>query len=547
MKLSLAALLGSLVTLFASVAYAADVRPAKPNILLILADDVGYSDLSCYGSEIATPNLDQLAAHGLRFTQFYNGARCCPSRASIMTGLYPHQAGFPGMSGMLPANCVTIPEVLRGAGYRTFIVGKWHLSPIPVKRGFEEFYGMLGGFNSCWQEQPFYSRLPAGRPKREYAPGKFYSTDVFTDYALDFIGEARGQKKPWFLYLAYNAAHFPLHAPKEEIAKYAKLYEQGWDKIRQQRYARQKELGLLGADWPLSPRSVIPPNRVAKAHGWAQKQNPAWDALDADRRADLARRMAVYAAMVDRMDQGIGRVVADLKAHGELDNTLLFFLSDNGACAEWDPFGFDKASGPANVLHRGADLEAMGGPASYFSYGSGWANACNTPFRLYKHYSHEGGISTPLLIHWPAGMKRQGQFERQPGHIFDLLPTCADVAGARYPAAVHGVAIQPAEGRSLVGAMRGEPAVERPFFFEHEGNRAVRAGKWKLVSLAGGPWELYDMEADRVELNDLASQQPARVAQLAKQWEGWAARCHVEVKVRPVTAPPPRALQKTID
>ena len=535
----------SALLLAAGLAAAAPAAAKKPNILLILADDVGYSDLSCYGGEIQTPNLDNLAARGLRFTQFYNGARCCPSRASIMSGLYPHQAGFPGMGGTFPANCVTIPEVLRGAGYGTYMVGKWHLGPTPVERGFEEFYGMLGGYNSCWREQPFYSRLPAGRPKREYALGRFYSTDVFTDYAIDFLGAARGKKEPWFLYLAYNAAHFPLHAPKAEIAKYAKLYEQGWDKIRQQRYARQKELGLLGADWSLSPRSVIPPNKIATAHGWSQKQNPAWDSLDADRRADLARRMAVYAAMVDRMDQGIGRVLADLRTHGELDNTLIFFLSDNGACAEWDPWGFDKASGPMNILHKGAELEAMGGPESYFSYGSGWANACNTPFRLYKHYSHEGGISTPLIIHWPAGMQRQGEFERRPGHIFDLLPTCAEVAEAIYPKTVHGVAILPAEGRSLCAAMRGEAEVDRPLFFEHEGHRAVRAGRWKLASMAGQPWELYDMEADRVELSDLASRDPARVAQMAKQWADWAARCHV--KMRPAAPPAITALQKTAD
>ncbi|MEI7733137.1 MAG: arylsulfatase [Verrucomicrobiota bacterium] len=526
----------ALVALAAALPAADAPRPvAKPNIVLILADDLGWSDLSCYGGEIQTPNLDTLAAGGLRFTQFYNGARCCPSRASIMTGLYPHAAGFPEMSGSLPANCVTIPELLRSAGYRTFMSGKWHLGqPGPIKRGFDEYFGMLGGYGSFWNSK-LYTRLPPGRPAREYAEGTFYATDAITDFALEFIASARQTAdKPFFLYLAYNAPHFPLHAPKAEIAKYAQLYEQGWDKIREVRYARQKQLGLLDERWPLSPRSTVPPNRVATAHQWANRQNPEWHSLPADRRTDLARRMAVFAGAVDRMDQNIGRLVTDLKQHRELDNTLIFFLSDNGACAEWDPFGFDVTNqvqqvnlgttSGLNLLHQGAELESMGAPGSYFSYGSGWANACNTPFRLYKHYSHEGGIATPLIIHWPAGMQRPGELDRRPGHIVDLLPTCAEVAGTAYPASINGVAIQPAEGRSLCAALRGEPDAERPLFFEHEGNRAVRAGKWKLVSLAGQPWELYDMEADRVELQDRAAQEPARVKELAALWDAWAKR-----------------------
>jgi arylsulfatase len=517
-----ARLIGLLLAPLAAL-HAADHRPAtvaKPNIVLILADDLGYSDLGCYGGEIKTPNLDKLAVGGLRFTQFYNGARCCPSRASILTGLYPHEAGFPGMGGSLPTNCVTIPEVLRAAGYQTFMCGKWHLgNPDPIARGFDEYYGMLGGFGSYWNPK-LYTRLPQGRPTRRYEDGKFYSTDAITDYALDFIAAARkAADKPFFLYLAYNAPHFPLHAPKEEIAKYAKLYEQGWDKIRDARYARQQQLGLLDQPWPLSPRSIIPPNGVATAHGWSNKQNPAWTSLDVERRADLARRMAVFAAAVDRMDQNIGRVVADLKQHGELDNTLIFFLSDNGACAEWDPFGFDVDTGPKNILHTGADLDTIGAPGSYNSYGSGWANAGNTPFRLYKHYSHEGGIATPLIVHWPNGMKRVGEFDRRPGHISDLMATCVEVARAEYPRDVL-----PRAGNSLLPALRGEPAEPRTIFFEHEGHRAVRNGKWKLVSLAGQPWELYDMETDRVELNDRAAQEPERVRALAGQWDAWVNR-----------------------
>ncbi len=527
-------------------ALAAEAKASRPNIVIILADDLGWSDLGCYGGEIQTPNLDRLAAGGMRFGKFYNGARCCPSRASLLTGLYPHAAGFPGMSGSLPANSATIPEVLRTAGYRTFMSGKWHLAnPGPIKRGFDEYYGMLGGYGSYWNPQ-LYSRLPAGRQARTYPPGQFYSTDAITDHALDFIATARqAADKPFFLYLAYNAPHFPLHAPPADIAKYARLYEQGWDKIREARYARQKQLGLIDGPWPLPSRSTIPPNRVAKMHDWTDKPNPAWESLDAERRADLARRMATYAAAVDHMDQDIGRVVADLKQHGELDNTLIFFLSDNGACAEWDPFGFDVVKNAdqinlgttsgTNILHTGASLDAIGQPGSYVSYGSAWANVCNTPFRLYKHYSHEGGIATPLIVHWPAGMKRTGEFDQRTiGHISDLMATCAEVAGAVYPPAAL-----PLDGRSLLPALRGETAPPRTLFFEHEGNRAVRAGNWKLVALAGQPWELYDMDADRVELNDLAAKEPDRVKDLAAQWDGWSKRMQAIAADRNPAAKPP--------
>ena len=377
------------------------VAAPKPNILLILADDLGYSDLGCYGGEIQTPNLDKLAADGLRFKQFYNCARCCPSRACLMTGLYPHQAGIgnmtadqgqPGYRGHLNDRCVTIPEVLRPAGYRTYIAGKWHLGrpPGPLERGFDEGFVMDGGMQSFWDPSK-YRRLPADRPKRDYPPGKFYSTDAITDYALDFVADARQRGKPFFLYLAYNAPHFPLQAPKEEIEKYKDVYTKGWDAIRDER--REREVVQLGGTPLPSPRSPFE-NPLKHTSG----VNPAWDTIPSDRRADLARRMAIFAAMVDRMDQNIGRMVADLRKNGQLDNTLIVFVSDNGACAEWDPWGFDRSSGPNNVLHTGAALEAMGGPKSYLSYGSGWANAGNTPWRLYKHYVHEGGISA---VHRP--------------------------------------------------------------------------------------------------------------------------------------------------
>jgi arylsulfatase len=522
----------------------------RPNILLILADDLGFSDVGCYGSEIATPNLDKLAAEGLRFTQFYNAARCCPSRASLVTGLYPQQAGMgdmaggqkigpPGYEGRLMDRCVTIPEVLKPAGYHCYMAGKWHLGakPDPIDRGFDEFYGMIGGFNTCWEEHPSYTRLPADHPRRDYAPGKFYSTDVFGDYSLDFLAQARRTPdQPWFLYLAFNAAHFPLHAPEAAIDKYEKVYAQGWDKIREQRFARLNELGLLPKDTALTPRGFIPANWANQQTGWADKYNPSWASLPADRRADLGRRMAVYAAMVDCMDQNIGRVLADLRQHGELDHTLVIFLSDNGACAEWDPYGFDGASGPHNILHDSADLKNIGGPGSYVSYGSAWANACNTPWRLYKHYDHEGGISTPFIVRWPAMMKRRGEMDATPSHILDLMATFVAVAGANYPQTFNGHAILPTEGRSLLPLLKGEALPSRTLFFEHEGNRAVRENRWKLVSLKGRPWELYDFEQDRSELHDLAAQQPETTARLAKAWDQWAERCHAR-RPKPGTAP----------
>ena len=508
---------------------------SRPNILVILADDLGYSDLGCYGGEIQTPNLDQLAQGGLRFTQFYNAARCCPSRASLLTGLYPHQAGMgemvsrqpdrrhPGYAGALNDRCATIPEVLKRAGYSTWMSGKWHLGqPGPVSRGFDEFYGMLHGYDSFWDAAK-YTRLPEGRAARSYPAEAFYATDAITDYALDFVGASRSRQQPFFLYLSYNASHFPLHAPKEIIDKYVPVYEQGWDRIRERRYERLREMGLTRREWELSPRAVIPANRYNTVTGWAGKTNPAWNSLDRERRADLARRMAIYAAMTEIMDRNIGRMIGNLRSHGQLDNTLVLFLSDNGACAEWDPWGFDGRSGPENVLHRGTELGRMGQPGSYHSYGSAWANACNTPWRLYKHYNHEGGISTPLIAHWPAGIQRHNALVHQPGHIIDLMPTCVELAGASYPGAMP-----PMEGRSLAPAFSGRTIRRDALYWEHEGNRAIRIGKWKAVAVEpAGTWELYDLERDRTELHNLAAARPRQLREMVAQWEQWARRANV--------------------
>jgi arylsulfatase len=396
------------------------------------------------------------------------------------------------------------------------MVGKWHLGegkrPRPTDRGFDEFYGMLGGFNSFFQEDPFYTRWPADRKKRDYPKGGFYSSDAFGDYALDFLALARESKKPFFQYLAFNAPHFPLHARPDDIKTYAKTYAKGWDKLREQRHARQVELGLFPKETPLSPRSPYTTRRDFLRSG----ENPAWETLDADRRADLARRMAVYAAMVECTDRNVGRVIDDLRKHGELDDTLVIFLSDNGACAEWDPFGFDGSSGPNNVLHKGEALDRMGGPGTYHSYGSGWANACCTPFRLYKHYAHEGGTRTPFIVHWPNGFADKGAFRDQVGHVIDVMATLADVCGAKYPATRAGSAVTPMAGVSLRPAFANK-SLDRDFIaWEHERNRAIRAGKWKLVAKAGGEWELYDMGADPVEL-----------ANLAAKWDEWAKATNV--------------------
>ena len=508
------------------------LKNGQPNILLIVADDLGFSDLGCYGGEIKTPNLDSLAANGLRLTQFYNTGRCCPSRASILTGHYPHRVGLghmvkdighPGYRGSVSENAVTIAEVLKLAGYRSFLSGKWHLgTDDPTQQGFEEFYGTIGGVGSFWKSNR-YLRLPSNRKKRVYTDGQFYGTDALTDYALDFINLGRKTPDhPWFLYLAYNAPHFPLQAPKELIQKYKKVFEKGWDAIRNNRLKRMKDIGLISQKTELPPRS----------HWWnhgetASGQNPPWNSLSEERRTDLTYRMAIYAAMVDRMDSNIGRIIDDLKAKDELDNTLIIFISDNGACAEWDPNGFDVNSSNNNILHRGNQLEKMGGPDSYHSLGSGWANACNTPWQLYKHYNHEGGISTPCIVHWPDGLIRRGEIETSPSHIIDLMPTFAEIANVKYPEKLDRREIFPISGQSLMPVFNNRQVDFRTLYFEHEGNRAIREGSFKLTALKNNPWKLYNIDEDRTELNDLSLEYPHLVDTLAKKWELWASENNV--------------------
>jgi len=512
----------------ASVVGLAVQQQRRPNVLLIVADDLGYSDLGCFGGEIDTPNLNQLASRGVRFSQLYSTARCCPSRASILTGQYSHKVGIghmvsdlgqPGYRGRLSENAATIAEVLKPAGYRTFMSGKWHVGTNdPTQRGFEQFYGTLISAASFW-DPAGYLRQPQGSRTRGYDNNAFYGTDALTDHALDFLADARQTPgQPWFLYLAYHAPHFPLHARREDIAKYRDRYAVGWDVLRQERLTKMKRLGLAPASTRLSPRS-----RFTNFGETVTADNPPWDSLPSDRQADLAMRMAIYAGMIDRMDQNIGRLTADLQAKGELDNTLILFLSDNGACAEWDPLGFDVRSSANNVLHRGSELEQMGGPGTYHSVGSAWANASNTPWRMYKHYSHEGGISTPGIVHWTGGgFRRPGAIESMPVHLIDLMPTIVEASGANYPQRLGAREILPIAGMSLLPALRGKRMPTRTLFFEHEGHRAVREGRYKLTALRGESWKLYDMDRDRTEMDDLSGKQPMRVEALAKKWDAWA-------------------------
>lgn len=525
----------------------ADAQNERPNILLIVADDLGFSDLGCYGGEIDTPNLNRLANDGVRLTQFYTTGRCCPSRASILTGLYPHAVGLghmtkdigrPGYRGQVSADVPVLAERLEQRGYRCYLSGKWHLgTDNPTERGFEEFYGTLVSAKTFWDPDHFLRMSRAApssgkgdQPGRKDAPGQddFYGTDALADHAIQFLQQSRSQSEaPWFLYLAFNAPHFPLHAPAETIAKYADRYHGGWDQLRKERLQRMKKLGLVDQETRLTPRSPF--------YDWAATEpdeNPAWASLPVDRRNDLARRMAIYAAMVDRMDQNIGRVLSDLDRQGEVDNTLIIFTSDNGACAEWDAFGFDIKSGPQNILHRGDQIDRMGSKGTYHSVGSGWANASNTPWRLYKHFNHEGGIAVPCILHWPAATEEAaGTIDDSPTHLIDLVPTALSAAGTPSTGSTttrsEFNAASDLLGRSLLPLLQGKGIAAAPLYFEHEGNRAVRDGRWKLVALRNQPWELYDMQVDRLELNDLAADRPALVRRLAAMWEQWAAANHV--------------------
>lgn len=492
---------------------------AKPNIVVILADDMGFSDLGCYGSEIRTPNLDRLAAEGMRFTQFYNVARCCPSRASLLTGLYPHDAGMGAMvttpekrrgegpyQGYLNDRCVTMAEVLKRTGYRTYMSGKWHVGEAPEhwprKRGFDRYFGIVSGGSSYWEllQEPNHKRIMA-LDDEPYTPegDRFYMTDAFSDHAVRYIEEHREREEPFFLYLAYTAPHWPLHAWPEDIDRYRGLYDKGWDVLREERYERQLALGIIDRRWALSPRDP---------------EVPAWD--EVDNKEDWALRMAVYAAMVDRMDQGIGRVLDALRRSGADENTLVFFLSDNGGCHE---------SVEARDLNTPGTKPGERG--SFVAYKRPWANASNTPFRMFKHWIHEGGISTPCIARWP-GTIQGGQISHEPGIIMDLMATACEETGTTYPETYEGRSIRPLVGKSLSPILRGGTRDPHDrLFWEHFGNKGARHGKWKLVAAKDGAWGLYDMEEDRTELHDLSSSSPETAKELLAAWEQWATQTGV--------------------
>lgn len=508
----------------------------KPNIMLIVVDDLGYSDMGCYGGEINTPNLDGLANNGLRFTQFFNGARSCPSRATLLTGQYPHNVGITGMGLSMTKNCVTIAEALKDAGYSTAMTGKWHLSltqgignktdqmkwlahqdffdrpfaPVetyPCNRGFDEHFGTIWGVGDFFD--PF--SLVHNEEAIATVPNDFYYTDYITDKTIDLIENFSGGEEPFFMYVAYTAPHWPLHAKPEDIAKYDGMYDAGWDQLRINRYNRMVELGLIDpAEMPVS----------------LNESGRAWD-NEADK-AFHSNNMEVHAAMVDCVDQGIGKIIQKLKDEGQFDNTIIFFMSDNGASPENYSIGdfdrHDRTRSGDMVTHNS---QTPGSQLTYNYLGNGWAGAVNTPFRYWKTESFHGGTATPMIVHWPAGLKAQaGSITKQPGHFLDIMPTCLELAGAEYPETYkeNSILPLPAEGRSLMPLIEGEGTWngERTFFWEHENGRAVRVGNWRLVALRNAGWQLFDLAEDYSETNNVAVENPAVVRQLKTLWNDWA-------------------------
>lgn len=506
----------------------------RPNVILILADDMGFADLGVTGSEIRTPHIDALARDGVMLSAMYNCARCCPTRASLLTGLYPHNAGVghmgadlgtPAYQGFLRNDSATIAEHLRAAGYRTLMSGKWHVAgdfearnvdswrigdvehPTPRQRGFDHFYGIMDGATHFFS--PHYMLEDDSRV--ETVPDDFYFTDAITDKAIGMIEGSVRDQTPFFLYLAHTAPHWPLHAHPEDIARYDGVYARGWDHIRTARHEEMNGRGLFQTAWDISPRD-------ADVHQWSEEKNQDWE----------ASKMATYAAMVDRMDQSIGTLIAALKRLGQFENTLILFLSDNGGCAEfmaedgWAQFYPDHTHDGRKITMGNVTNLRPGDAQTFQSYDKPWANVSNAPFRLFKHFVHEGGISTPLVAHWPKGFAARGVAHAS-CHVVDILPTILDATGARYQSEIGGHEIQPCQGESLIGVFEGQDwAREQPIFWEHEGNAAIRLAQFKLVRLHGQPWELYDMDADRTELNNLAGKHLPLEKDLVAQYQSWA-------------------------
>jgi arylsulfatase A-like enzyme len=498
----------------------------QPNIIVIMADDMGYSDLGCYGGEIPTPNIDYLAENGIRFTQFYNGGRCCPTRAALLTGLYAHQAGVgamvspnddrPGYLGRLNESCATFAEVLKQSGYQTFMSGKWHVSHFeyndpeptlhpdswPLQRGFDRFFGTLAGAGSLFDPVSLMEGNEFIEPWDD-----FYYTEAISQKAVQFIEEA-DKDKPFLMYISHVAPHWPMHAREEHIALFKDTYKVGWDVLREARYARMLEMGLVDERWPLSPRDE-------ETVSWEDAPHKDWE----------AHRMAVYAAMVYSMDLGIGQVMDALRQHSLFENTLVVFLSDNGACSEVIQ-GTQTRHGDFENGGTRPDI-FPGGPDTYAAYGRAWANAGNTPFRRFKRWLHEGGIATPFVAHWPNAIE-PNQITHHMAHIIDLMPTFIEMAGGSYPDTLVGRTLTPLEGISFLPTLQGEIQEQHEtLYWEHLGYNAIRHGNWKLVA-EGGAWELYDLENDRTELNNLAESHPDKVQKLSAMWEAWAIRAMVK-------------------
>lgn len=480
----------------------------KPNIVLILADDLGWSDIGSYGSEVETPNLDWLAENGVRFTQMYNTSKCNPSRAALITGLYAQQVGY-GATYLQPLeNGITVGELLQSAGYRTLWAGKHHGYDHPMDRGFDRYYGLKEGASNHFNPGPRRENEPNPAQKRPDRPfyedrklmqpysvhQDYYSTDYFTKYALQWLEEYKEEDKPFFLYIAYTAPHDPLMAWPKDIEKYKGKYSEGYESIRHRRYEKQKKLGIIDDNYVLSEATHVP-----------------WLSLSDSLRNVEELKMEVYAAMIDRMDQKIGEIIQKLRVLGKLDNTVFLFLADNGASAE--------------VVTIPGDGE-IGSVGQWTSLGPDWANVGNTPLRFYKNYSFEGGIKTPLIISWPKGLGHQNEINPFPAHLIDILPTLAELAGANYPSEFKGNSILPAEGQSLLPAIRGENAKrEKPIFWEWSLGRAVRKGDWKLVTHGkNAAWELYNLKLDPSETQNIISQQPGIARELELEFRNWKAR-----------------------
>jgi arylsulfatase len=496
----------------------AAAAPSRPNILIILADDLGYSDLGCYGGEIATPNLDRLAEGGLRFTQFYNTARCWPTRAAVLTGYYPQQVRrdtVPGVQsgsrGMRPSWARLLPDLLEPVGYRSYHSGKWHVDGMPLEGGFDRSYLLqdCGRFFSprvhFLDDQP----LPPVQPGTAY-----YSTQAIADQAIQFLREhaEKYADRPFFQYLAFTSPHFPLHALQEDVDLYRDTYRDGWEEVRSRRWERIQEIGLVHGGLSEPERDVGPPYdhpAALETLGTGEVNRPIpWNQLTSEQRELQAVKMALHAAMVDRMDREIGRVLEQVRTMGAWENTLVLFLSDNGASAEImvRDDGHDPAAAP-------------GSAATHFCLGPGWSTVANTPFRMHKTWVHEGGISTPLIVHWPAGFPDRGELRHQPGHVIDLVPTLVEAAGASPPVEWEGRRVPALAGRSLIPALAADASVDqRDLWWAHEGHRAVRAGNWKLVAAKGRAWQLFDLSIDRAETNDVSGWQPEKVRELEHLW-----------------------------